>query len=144
MGEGKIMSMQEKEILIKRLQSPKKADIERDTEWICASLGFVTEWDREKTASRIFREVLKAASRNDGLTSEELSKRVDVTRGAVIHHINNYIGRGLMVHDRRRYFLRNTSLEQTIEELEVDVYRIFQNLKKIAREIDSDIGLSRR
>lgn len=136
--------MQEQEVFVKRLASPVTPDLEEDTEWICKSLGFVTDWDREKTSAKIFREVLKATSFDIGVSSDELSKKVDVTRGAVIHHIHNYINRGLIIQDRRKYFLRTKSLEKTMEELEIDVYRIFQNLKKIAREIDASLGLQRR
>ena len=136
--------MMQQEIFLKRLETPNTPDLDNDTEWICRSLGFANERERESTSARIFREVLQAAIRSQGMTTEELAERVDVTRGAVIHHIHNYMDTGLFIHDRRRYLLRNPSLEKTIEELESDAYRIFQELKRVAREIDQKLGLHTR
>ncbi len=128
-------------ITIRRVERPFECDIDRELEWICQSLGFFENIDKEKTASAIFREIVKAAEKDKPLTSTELSHKVKMSRGAVINHLNNLLRSGLIVRDGRYYLPRSKSLFRTICEVEEDIERIFKKMEETAKKIDKEFGL---
>ena len=132
------------QVILKKLESPQIADPNEDVEWICRSLGFISERDKDKTAARIFHAIIDAAVKRMALTSDQLADTCNISRGAVIYHMHNYMDSGLLIRERTRYLLRVRSLEHTMEEIEQDTMRIFANLKRIAREIDGKLGLNYR
>ncbi len=132
------------EISLKNLQLPSKPDIEQDLNWLCRSLGFVSNRDREETAAKIFRLIVDAAVQKHALSSEEMAEKTHLTRAAVLHHVKSYVGSGVIIQERTRYILRMRSLQKTIEEIEQDTMRIFSNLKRIAKEMDENLGLPYR
>jgi predicted transcriptional regulator len=134
----------QQQIILKNIEPPLKPDVSEDINWLCKSLGFVSKRDKDETASKIFGIVVDAAVKKQRLTSNEIANKSDITRAAALHHIKNYISSGIIVEERTTYFLRMRSLQKTIEEVELDVQRIFNNLKKIAGEIDSKLGLQYR
>jgi len=48
---------------------------------------------------------------------------------------------GLVIHQEGRYKLRGRSLANTVEEIERDIHRIFENIYKVAETIDNTLGL---
>jgi len=116
-------------------------DYESDLEWICKSFGFLEPRDKKKTAYRIFKEIVEAARDNRGLTSDELAQNLNLTRGTIIHHLNKMIKSGLVIHQEGRYKLRGRSLTNTVEEIERDIHRVFENIHKVAKTIDDTLGL---
>ncbi len=129
-------------IVVRRVERPFSSDIDRELEWICHSLGFFENIDREKTASAIFREIVKAAEQGRPLTSTELSKRVNMSRGSVINHLNNLLRAGLIVRSGRYYLPRSKSVFRTIREVEEDIDRIFRKMEETAKKIDREFGLA--
>jgi predicted transcriptional regulator len=128
-------------IVIRKIERPFSGSLEKEFEWLCRSLGFFEPIDRDKTASEIFLEVVKATEENRPLTSSQLAKRVGMSRGSVVNHLNNLQRSGLVVRQGRHYLARSRSMVRTIEEIEEDIDRIFQKMKKTAREIDEEFGL---
>ncbi len=128
-------------ITIKKVEPPFSSDLEEAFNFICRSLGFFEDIDKEKTASAIFREIIREYENGRMLTSTELAKRVRMSRGAVINHLNNLITAGLIVKQGRYYVPRSKSVLRTIREVEEDIDRIFQRMEQIAKKIDSDFGL---
>ena len=116
-------------------------DYESDLEWICKSFGFLEPRDKKKTAYRIFKEIVEAARDNKGLTSDELAQKLNLTRGTIIHHLNKMIKSGLVIHQEGQYKLRGRSLANTVEEIERDIHRVFENIHKVAETIDNTLGL---
>ena len=114
---------------------------ENDLEWICRSFGFLEPRDKRKTAYRIFKEIVEAARYNKGLTSDELAQKLNLTRGTIIHHLNKMIKSGLVIHQEGQYKLRGRSLANTVEEIERDIHRVFENIHKVAEAIDNTLGL---
>jgi predicted transcriptional regulator len=131
-------------ITIKKLEKPIDPDLDKDIDWICKSLGFVSSRDFEETASKIFNVIIKARSKNMELTSEQISKQINVTRGAIMHHLKLYIDSGLITQKKTKYVLRTRSIEKTIDEIELDILRVLDNIKKMAKEIDEKLGLKER
>ena len=127
-------------IVIKRVEEPFSDDPFVELDWICQSLGFFEPIDRDKTAAAIFKELLKYSSEQRALSSTSLADRLKMSRGSIINHLNNLQRAGLIVRQGRQYFPRSKSIERTIEEIEEDIERVFQKMKKAAQEIDKGIG----
>ena len=128
-------------IIVRRIERPSLRDAESEFDWLCRSLGFFETIDRGKTASSLFRMIVKAAENHRPLTSTQLADLVGMSRGSVINHLNRLQHSGLIVRQGRHYLPRSRSVSQTIEEVEEDVERVFQRMKKIARDIDEEFGI---
>ena len=128
-------------ITIKKVEPPFSTDFEEEFNYICKSLGFFEEIDKDKTASAIFREIVKDYEKGRMLTSTELAKRVKMSRGAVINHLNNLITAGLVIRHGRYYIPRSKSMVRTIREVEEDIVRIVRSMEETARRIDSEFGI---
>jgi predicted transcriptional regulator len=121
-------------IIIRRIETPIGHDTEKYVEWLCDCLGF----GGDELAITIFKDLLKANYEGRFPSSTELCRGKEVTRAAVIYHLNRFIERGLIERRGRAYFLRDTTLASTIEEIEEDVLRYFKRLKDVAKKIDSE------
>lgn len=128
-------------IVLKKVEKPFSKDIEKELEWICRCFGFFEPIDRSKTASSVFKEIVFAAEKNKALSSTQIAKRVEMSRGSVINHLNNLMRSGLIIRQGRNYLLRSKSIFRTIEEIEEDIERIFTKMKKTAKEIDEEFGV---
>ena len=140
MDEHNIKYMAQR-ITLKKLSSPAPGNINRDIDFICKSFGYFAERDKHETAGKIFRILVKeAAGESEGLTSDELAERLNLTRGAIVHHLNNFIESGLVIKERNTYKLRAPSLQKCIEEIRDDIDRILKQMMKIAIDIDEKLG----
>jgi len=119
-------------------------DVKQDIEWICRSFGFLESRDKEKTAARIFNELLEATKKGAGLSSDELAEKLKLSRGTMVHHLNKLMKSGLVIHHQGRYKLRAFSLQRTVEEVKRDIIRIFENISQVAKSIDENLGLLHR
>ncbi|MDD5147995.1 MAG: helix-turn-helix domain-containing protein [Candidatus ainarchaeum sp.] len=128
-------------VVVKKIEPPFSRDLDKELEWLCSSLGFFEPIDREKTASGIFRAVVVAAEKGRPVSSTQLAKSVKMSRGSVINHLNNLQRSGLIVRQGRFYAPRSQSMFRTIEEIQEDIERIFEKMKKTAREIDREFGI---
>lgn len=131
-------------IRIRRVERPYTKDLDADLRWLCASFGFCDPTTPESTASRIFREVVRATRQGQGITSTQLAEDVDMSRGAVINHLNNLLDAGLISKHGTRYTLRAGNIHRTIAEIQRDMARIFEDLDDMAAEIDRELGFKRR
>lgn len=129
---------------IRKLREPTEKKLDKDIEWVCNSLGFVTPRDQDKTASRILKALIKSAKKEEGLTSEDLTRFVEPTIGSVIYHLKKLMKAGLVVKLDSTYELRMHSFLKTIEEIEKEINMTLADVKKIAEDIDNKVGLERR
>ena len=132
------------ELVIRKVEPPFSTSVHDELNWICESFGFFEDIDREKTASFVFREIVRATEQRRQLSSTDLAKRVGMSRGSVINHLNNLMGSGLIVKDGRFYFARSQSMFRTITEIEEDIDRIFDKMKQRARLIDKSFGIKEK
>ncbi len=130
--------------VIRKLREPTEKEIDKDIEWVCNSLGFVTPRDQDKTAFRILKALIEAAKKKKGLTSEELTEVVEPTIGSVIYHLKKLMKAGLVVKINSTYELRMHSFMRTIEEIEKEIGMTLAEIKTIARDIDHKVGLEHR
>ncbi len=128
-------------IVIRRIERPFSDDPFKELDWICQSLGFFEPIDKDKTASAIFREIVSSTEKRQSITSTSLAESVGMSRGSVINHLNNLLRSGLIIRVGRQYTPRSKSVYRTIEEIEEDVDRIFERMKKIAKAIDQEMGV---
>jgi hypothetical protein len=130
--------------VIKKLREPSGKNVDSDIEWVCSSLGFVTQRDQDKTAYRIMKSLTKAAGNGRGMTGEELAGQVEPTIGSVFYHLKRLMKAGLVVKFGSEFELRMNSLRKTIEEAEKDIIRTLSDIKRIAGDVDDALGLKRR
>lgn len=127
-------------VVVRRVERPFRDDFEHQLAWICSSLGFFEPIDKEKNAAAVFKEIVLATENGEALSSNALAKRIGMSRGAVINHLNNLLHSGLIEKSGHYYVSRSRSVKRTIEEIEEDIERIFTQLKKAAEELDRQIG----
>ena len=130
------------QITIKKILSPSPGNLDEDINYLCKSLGYFTERDKQNTAGKIFRLLVKEACETDRyLSSDEIAEKLNLTRGAIVHHLNNFISSGIVIKEHNRYRLRSVSLQKSMEEIRADIDRIMNQMIKIAKEIDDKLGL---
>ena len=110
-------------------EDPNNSNI--DYIYQCLGLGD----ERDEVGKATFRALVKASKRGEGISSRDLMQLNAVSQAAVIYHLNLFQRSGLVLKDGRNYYLRAPTLEQTLEEMQNDVSRRFDNLKEIARKI---------
>ena len=129
-------------IKLRRLRVPPAGNLDNDIDFICQSFGYFTKRDKNNTAGRIFQYIIKKTAEDaEGVTSDEIANELDLTRGAIVYHLNNFISAGLIVRERNLYRLRSHCLKKSIDEIRNDAQRIFNEMMKIAEEIDEELGV---
>lgn len=124
-----------------KLQKPITSDVNRELQWLGTSLGLFSLRDKDRSCFRVFIELLKSAKQGIPLSSDELAERLSLTRGTVIHHINNLMSAGIVIHEYNKYTLRVDKLQDLIEELRRDLMRTLDNLEEVATELDKALNL---
>jgi predicted transcriptional regulator len=127
-----------------RRKRPAERSIEDEVEWLCSSLGFCEQIDRDKTAAAIFRRLLESSHDGESLRSDDIAERVGKSRGAVVNHLNKLIEAGLVVRQGTRYELREGNLHNTLTEMRRDMERMFQDMEEMAAVIDRELEARRR
>jgi len=128
-------------IIIKRIRSPAPGNLNDDIDYLCKSLGYFSQRDKKDTAGKIFRLLVKETCEEENcLSSDEIAERLQLTRGAIVHHLNSFISAGLIIKENNKYRLRSASLQKSIEEIRADIDRIMKQMIKIAIEIDEKLG----
>ncbi|MBI2654299.1 winged helix-turn-helix transcriptional regulator [Candidatus Woesearchaeota archaeon] len=128
-------------ITIVHIRKPSEHNVNQELQWLGSSLGLFNLRDKDKSTFRLFIELLKSAKADKSLTSDELAARLALSRGTIIHHINKLMESGLVIHEGNTYILRVDNLKALIDEVEKDIKRACEDLKEVAKEIDSRLGL---
>ena len=123
-------------VVIRKVERPFNEDFDHGFAWICSTLGFFEPIDKDKNAAAVFKEIVLATERGQALTSTTLAERIGMSRGSTINHLNNLLCAGLVEKRGHYYSARSKSIQRTIEEIEEDVDRIFEQLKKKAAQLD--------
>jgi predicted transcriptional regulator len=130
-----------RKITIIQTRRPVDQGINQKLQYIANSLGLFNMRDKENSCFRVFIELIKAAKTNRELSSDELAYKLGLTRGTVVHHLNKLIEAGLIIEKKNRYYLRVSNLTHLINEVERDIDNTLNELKRIARELDDQLGL---
>lgn len=135
------MIIRSTKITINRIRKPKEQNLNDELQWFFQSLGLFGNRDKNKSCFRMTIVLLKSLRDNDGLTSDEISERVNLSRGTVVHHLHNLMGSGLVIKNRNRYMLKVDNLSELVDEIEQDLYKTMSNLKEVAQQIDDRLEL---
>ncbi len=128
-------------ITITQVRKPVKKNLNEELQWIGSSLGLFNPRDKDKSCFRIFIEMLKATKVNKPMTSDQLAYKTGLSRGTVVHHLNKMRQAGLIITSEGGYLLRVGKLEAVIDEIQKDMNRACDDMRKIARDIDDKLGL---
>jgi len=127
-------------ITIIKMRKPVQKNVNQELQWLGSSLGLFNLRDKDKSCFRVFIEMLKSAKKGIPLSSDELAYMLCLSRGTVIHHINKLIDSGIVVPAHKGYILRVDNLKELIGEVEKDLSRTCDELKKMAEDIDKSLG----
>ncbi|MCF7860630.1 winged helix-turn-helix domain-containing protein [Candidatus Woesearchaeota archaeon] len=130
------MVLFQQKITIIRMRPPSRQNINDGLQWFGSSLGLFNLRDKDKSCFRLFIELLRAAKKNHGLTSDELAERLKLSRGTIIHHLNKLIDSGLVLTEKNKYVLRTDSLSSLVDEVEKDTRRLLEDIKNTASVLD--------
>jgi hypothetical protein len=123
-----------RQIIIRYISVPtQEDDSDAEIDYIYQCLGLGDE--RDDVGRFVFRALVRASDRGTGISSRDIMQLSEVSQAAVIYHLNLFQRSGLVIKDGRNYYLRGHTLEQTLEEIEGDMRRRFEQLKEIARKV---------
>jgi predicted transcriptional regulator len=125
-----------KKITIIQTKKIHRHSLTEELQWFANSLGLFGERDKDKSCFRVFLELLKSAKKNESLSSDEIAGKTHLSRGTVIHHINELSKRGIVITSGKKYILREDDLNSLLEKIKKDFEKIFEELKKSAEIID--------
>jgi len=131
-------------LVLRQVEGPFSEDFNEEFNWLLRSFGFFGPVKGQKSAGSVFREIVKASSTIppfEGITAVELVKRLRMSRGSIMNHLNNLLLSGLIVKEGHFYKPRNPSLFRTLRWIEQDVNHMFREMEEIAREIDEELGV---
>ena len=131
-------------ITLKNISAPKKSKLDKDVMWICESLGFNQGRDTENTSFSIINALLKEIGKNDKTSTEVLAKSLNIADQKVNYHLRTISNSGFIVRERKSICLREGSVKAAVEEMRLDANRIFDNISKIAEDIDKKLKLKNR
>jgi predicted transcriptional regulator len=136
---------EKKRIHLQDIRPPSRSNEDDDMEWLCRSLNLFTKKDADKSAYRVFKILVESSVEGEPKTSTEIAEELKLARGTVLFHMKKFYNSGLAARaPGRRYILRESSLEETIEDMMRDSERIFERMRKIAAEIDKELGFEKR
>jgi len=128
-----------RKITILRIRKPIDNNVNAEMQWLSNSLGLVGLRDKSKSCYRVFIELLKSAKKGQSLSSDEISFKLELSRGTVIHHLNKLMAAGIVAHDGNRYALRVRDLKQLVRNIREDLNTSLTEIEEIASEIDRQL-----
>lgn len=128
-------------ITIVRTQPPQRDNVNEELQWFAGSLGLFNLRDKDRSAFRLFIELVKLARKGDVISSDELANRLGLTRGTVVHHLNKLREMGIIEHNNNRYELRVASLVALVDAIEKDFLQTTKQLRRVAHNLDTKLGL---
>jgi predicted transcriptional regulator len=123
-------------ITIVNVRRPREVSVNDELQWFGHALGLFGERDKDKSCYRIFLELIKAIKATGGLSSDELAERLGLTRATVVHHLNTLMERGIIRHEGNLYVMRGDRLSNLVDDLQRDMQRTMEDMKRAAEELD--------
>lgn len=129
-----------KKITIIKIKKNKLQSLNNNLQKFSKSLGLFNLRDKERSCYRVFVELLKSTKKDEGINSDELAYKLNLTRGTVIHHLNKLIDAGIVTNHKNKYFLINKSLSELVDRLKENVEDSLNKLKILAEDIDDKLN----
>jgi predicted transcriptional regulator len=128
-------------LILQYLPKPPRRDLHEDAYWLCDTLGLSSGRDIEDLSIRIVLRLLEESSEKEGIATDHLADLLGINVGRANHHLRNLSRSGVIYRERRLVHLRGRSMRESIQELRKDAERIFDELEKVATDIDTMMGL---
>jgi predicted transcriptional regulator len=129
-------------ITIIKASANNNSNINDMLKWFGASLGLFNLRDKDGSCFRIFIVLLKDLKSHDkGLSSDDIAEKTFLSRGTVVHHLNKLMDSGIVANAGSKYFLTVDSLEELVDEVEANLLKSLESLKRVGKEIDNNLGL---
>lgn len=129
-------------ITIIKERKPERVNINELLQWFGGTLGLFNERDKDRSCFRIFIVLLKdLKSEKKGLSSDQIAKLTDLSRGTVVHHLNRLMESGLVVVERNNYLLKVNTLKELVDTVQKDVNNAFDQLKDVGEKLDGLLDL---
>lgn len=135
------MTFIHKKITITYIENVPVNNTNDELKWFGLSIGLFNLRDKDKSCFRIFIELVKAAKKNSGLSSDQLAERIGVSRGTVVHHLNKLMASGIVVYNGNVYTLSSPTLTELTRRLEHDLLRTLKNLQKVTKHLDETLEM---
>ncbi|MFW6220381.1 MAG: ArsR family transcriptional regulator [Nanoarchaeota archaeon] len=132
------------QIILKKINKPKEKKINNDIEWFCESFGFCSGRDIDKMSTQIINELINRYTKEYKISSELIAKKLNAPSPRINHHVRNLIDSGFLYREKRFLHIRGGTMKSAVEEIRKDANRIFDEIEKIAVEIDESVGLKNR
>ncbi len=130
------------QITLKRIPKPAVKQLDMDIEWLFKTLGLQRGRDIEKTGLMIFKKLLEFITEQGSVSTEQLSKELNMLSGKINHHIRKLIEAGLVERRKKRIYLSGESLSVAIEEIIRDIELIISDLREIAKDIEEQLKVN--
>ncbi len=127
----------EEKIVLKNISKPQSTKPEDLLKMFCLAFNFSD--DTKSIESMMLHEVTFASFEGAGVTSKTLNEKLTVPRSTIIYHLNRFMSAGFVVRKGRKYYLRSSTMAQTIEEIQYDMEREFSRLIKYAEMLDKTL-----
>jgi predicted transcriptional regulator len=131
--------MPQKITIIKVRKTPSD-NVNEELQWLGNSLGLFNLRDRDSSCFRVFITLVRKAKRDQSISSDDIARRLNLTRGTVVHHLAKLIQAGIVIREKEGYLLREHSLQNIIRDMHQDMETIFLELGEVAKEIDDKLG----
>ena len=132
--------MDEFSLTLVKKERPLRQDVDAKLEWLLRVLGsgrFAAEY------ARILKDVVACMRRGERLYITAYAHSRGYKRTALSYHVHKLVTMGVLKRSGRGYTLRASNLERTVEEIKRDVDRLFEDILRVARELDELLGLPR-
>ena len=115
-------------------------NINEDLQWLGNALGLFSLRDRDSSCFRVFIMLVRLTKKKEGITSDDIAQRLNLSRGTVIHHLTRLMDAGIVVRDHNGYILREQNLQRLIHDLRREMEDFFSELDRVAQEIDQKLN----
>ena len=134
--------MSRTKITVVRRDPPNKATINSLLQWYGASLGLFSLRDKNSSCFRVFITLLRnVRSGEAGMRSDDIADRTDLSRGTVVHHLNNLREKNIIVREESRYFLKMDNLQQLTNDIRRDLNEVLDDVENVGTQLDSKLDL---
>ena len=127
-------------ITLVRISRTPHENINQELQWFGNSLGLFNLRDKDSSCFRVFITLVRKAKRNETISSDDISDKLNLSRGTVVHHLTKLMNSGLVVREKGGYLLRSNNLSKVIRDIQRDVSAMFNELEDVAKEIDDKLG----
>lgn len=75
------------------------------------------------------------------MRSDDIADRTDLSRGTVVHHLNNLREKNIIVREESRYFLKMDNLQQLTNDIRRDLNEVLDDVENVGTQLDSKLDL---